>query len=144
MRQNLQAYKKVNIESTIATADPHQIIVMMFDGALQSISIAKGAIERKDLALKSEQITKFINILSALRSSLDFEAEPDISQNFDNLYAYCIERANEASIDLTPDKLIEVNELLKPLRDAWADIPEEEKQKGLSMLTEKNRIAEGA
>lgn len=42
MRQNLQAYKKVNIDSNILASDPHKIIVMMFDGVLQSISQAKG------------------------------------------------------------------------------------------------------
>lgn len=144
MRQNLQAYKKVNIESSISTANPHQIIVMMFDGALQSLSVAKGAIERKDFELKSEQITKFDNILSALRASLDFDSQPQISQNFDNLYAYCIDRANEASAELSIEKLAEVNELLKPLRDAWFEMPEAAKQEGLSLLKEKNRLAEGA
>lgn len=144
MRQNLKAYKKVNIESSIAAANPHQIIVMMFDGALQSLSVAKGAIERKDLALKAEQMTKFINIISALRNSLDFDAEPTISQNFDNLYAYCIDRANEASVSLDIEMLSEVNGLLKPLRDAWAEMPEADKQEGLSKLAEKNKVAEGA
>lgn len=144
MRQNLQAYKKIGIESNILASNPHQIIIMMFDGALQSIAVAKGAIERKDLELKSKSLTKFINILSALRSSLDFDSEPEISQHFDDLYAYCIERMNEISISLDVSGINEVTNLLSPLRDAWSEMPEESKQEGFTLLREKDRLAQGA
>lgn len=144
MRQNLKAYKKVNIDSGILESNPHQIIVMMFDGALQSLSISKGAIERKDFELKSQSITKFVNIISALRAALDFDVEPEISQRFDDLYAYCIDRALEASLALNIEMVTEVNGLLKPLRDAWAEMPEASKKEGLTLLNEKNKLAEGA
>jgi flagellar protein FliS len=144
MRQNLKAYKKVNIDSGILESNPHQIIVMMFDGALQSLSISKGAIERKDFELKSQSITKFVNIISALRAALDFDVEPEISQRFDDLYAYCIDRVLEASLALDIEMVTEVNGLLKPLRDAWAEMPEESKKEGLTLLNEKNKMAEGA
>jgi flagellar protein FliS len=144
MRRNLKAYNKVNIESSIMGASPHQIIVMMFDGALQSIAIAKGAIERKDLELKSKSITKFIDIMSALRNSLDFDAEPVVSKRFDDLYAYCIDRIHDVSLKLEVAGIDEVTELLKPLRNAWADMPENEKQEGLDMLIERDKVAAGA
>lgn len=144
MRQNLQAYKKVNIDSNILASDPHKIIVMMFDGVLQSISQAKGAIERKDLALKSTSMTKSINILNALRNSLDFTSEPEISKRFDDLYAYCIDQLNDISLTLNAEGIDEVFNLLKPLRDAWFDMPEESKKEGLSLLEERNKLTQGA
>ena len=143
MRQSLKAYKKVNIESNILGADPHHIVTMMFDGALQSIAIAKGAIERKDLELKSQAMTKFINILTALRTSLDFDAEPKISKQFDDLYSYCIERMNQISVSLDVSGIGEVTELLSPLRDAWAKMPEAAKQEGHNLLKEKEKQTEG-
>lgn len=144
MRQNLQAYKKVNIDSNILASDPHKIIVMMFDGVLQSIAQAKGAIERKDLALKSTSMTKSVNILSALRNSLDFTSEPVISQRFDDLYVYCIEQLNDISLNLNAEGIDEVFNLLKPLRDAWVDMPEDAKKEGLSLLEERNKLTQGA
>ena len=108
MRQNLKAYKKVDIESSIMSSGPHQIIVMMFDGALQSLAVARGAMERKDFELKSESISKFVNILSALRNSLDFDAEPEISQRFYELYVYCIDVINEVSLSLNVERFEEV------------------------------------
>ncbi|GHF80298.1 flagellar export chaperone FliS [Thalassotalea marina] len=141
MRQNIKAYKSVNIESSILSADPHQIIVMMFDGALESVVIAKGAIERKELALKSTALTKAVNILTALKNALDPEAAPAIAENFGFLYDYCITKLNDASISLDIAALDEVHGLLKPLRDAWREMPEQSKQEGLSLLDQKNAKA---
>ncbi len=144
MRQNLKAYKKVNIESTIMSSEPHQIILMMFDGALQSLAISKGAIERKDFELKSQTVSKFINIVQALRNSLDFDAEPVVSQRFDDLYVYCLEVINDVSISMDSTRIDEIIELLKPLRNAWFEMPEASKQEGHDLLKEKNKLAKGA
>jgi flagellar protein FliS len=144
MRQNLKAYKQVDVNSNLLESNPHQIILMMFDGMLQGIAVAKGAIERKDYELKSKSITKAINILEALRQSLDFDNQPEISRNFDVMYSYCIDKLAEISVSLDITAFVEVVDMLKPLRDAWFAIPEASKQEGLSLLAEKNKLAEGA
>mgnify|MGYP000061852963 FL=1 len=144
MRQNLKAYKQVNVNSSLLESNPHQIILMMFDGMLQGIAVAKGAIERKDFELKSQSLTKAINILEALRQSLDFDNQPEISKNFDVMYSYCIDRLADISVSLDVDAFSEVVDMLKPLRDAWFAMPESGKQEGLSLLAEKNKLAEGA
>jgi len=138
MRKNLKAYNQVNIESTLLTADPHQVILMMYDGLLESIAKVKGAIERKDLNEKSILVTKAVNILSALENSLDETSEPQISENFSNLYRYCIDRLNDCNISLDTAPLDEVVELLKPLRDAWKEIPETAKQEGLDLIRQRD------
>ncbi len=139
MRRNLKAYNNVNIESTMLAADPHKVVLMMLDGALESMAQAKGAIERKDLALKSKQITKSVNILTALQNALDKEAEPEISANFENLYGYCIDSLNDASVTLNTATIDEVHTFLVPLRDAWKDMPEESKQEGIELLKQKDQ-----
>jgi len=144
MRKNLKAYKKVDIESTIMSSEPHQIILMMFDGALQSLAIAKGAIERKDYELKSQMVSKFINIVSALRNSLDFDAEPVVSKRFDDLYIYCLDVINDVSISMDATRVDGIIELIKPLRNAWFEMPEASKQEGHDLLNEKNKLAKGA
>jgi len=139
MRKNLKAYNQVNIESSLLAANPHQIILMMYDGLLESIAKAKGAIERNDLETKSKMMTKAVNILAALENSLDAEAEPEISKNFATLYNYCIDRLNEISISMEVQGLVEVIEFLKPLRDAWKDMPETSKQEGIELLKQKDQ-----
>jgi len=143
MRQNLKAYKQVNVNSTILDANPHQLVLMMFDGMLQGVAVAKGAIERKDYLLKSESLTKATNILQALRQSLDFDVEPEVSNNFDVTYEYCIQRIADASVLLDCTILDEVVSLIKPIRDAWFDMPEQQKQEGLEAVAKKREALQG-
>jgi flagellar protein FliS len=141
MRNNIKTYQNINVESGINDSDPHTIISMLFDGIFQSVSVAKGAIERKDLETKSTQLNKAMSILRSLQDSLDSESEPKISENFYDLYAYCIDRLTEVSVSLDIAIIDEVVNLLKPLADAWKNISEVDKQEGLARLKSKEPIS---
>lgn len=138
MRQNLKAYKKVGVESSLLAADPHQIILMLFNGLLESLSQVKGAVERKDFQLKANLMSKGISIINSLDDALDHEAEPKISENFSNLYQYCSNRLMEASVSLDTDVIDEVVQLLKPIRDAWSEISVADKEVGFDLLKQKS------
>ncbi len=137
MRNNVKTYQRVNRESGLMASDPHIIISMLFDGIFESISVAKGAIKRNDLFVKSQQLTKAMSIIRSLQDSLDTDSEPAISASFYDLYAYCIVQITEASVSLDCTVLDEVTDLLKPLSDAWKNISEEDKQKGFALLKSK-------
>lgn len=138
MRNNLKAYKQVNVESALLASDPHQVILMMFDGALSGMAEAMGAIERKDMELKSKSLTKAINIFTALQDSLDAESQPEISKHFSGLYSYCISSLIDLSISQDIVGLENIINLVKPLREAWSQMPEEAKQEGISLLKDKD------
>lgn len=138
MRNNIKQYQTINRESGINASDPHTLISMLFDGIFESVSVAKGAIERKDFDAKSAQLNKAMSILRSLQNSLDMESEPEISANFDDLYAYCIDRLTEVSVSLDTTIIDEVVDLLKPLADAWKNIPEADKQTGHALLKSKD------
>jgi flagellar biosynthetic protein FliS len=139
MRNNIKQYQTINRESGIISADPHTIISMLYNGIFESISVAKGAIERKDFDTKSKQLNKAMSILRSLQNSLDNKSEPKISSNFYELYAYCIDLLTDVSSSLDCAKLDEVIELLKPLAEAWKNISEKDKKEGLSLLKSKER-----
>lgn len=137
MRKNLKQYKQIGRESAIIASDPHTIIVMLFNGIFESISVAKGAIERKEFELKSQQLSKAISIVRSLQDCLDHDSEPQISDNFHQLYSYCVERLADASTSLEVSILDEVVGLLKPLSQAWQNISNADKEEGLSLLKSK-------
>jgi flagellar protein FliS len=89
-------------------------------------------------------VSKFINIVSALRNSLDFDSEPVVSKRFDDLYIYCIDVINDLSISMDANGVDGIIELIKPLRNAWSEMPEASKQEGHDLLKEKNKLAKGA
>tara|TARA_R110001583_G_scaffold9788_2_gene45903 strand:+ start:20321 stop:20746 length:426 start_codon:yes stop_codon:yes gene_type:complete len=138
MRKNIRTYQNINVESGINAADPHTIISMLFDGIFQSVSITKGAIDRKELDVKSKQLNKAISILRSLQSSLDMDSEPKISANFYDLYGYCIDRLTDVSVTLDCDIIDEVVDLLKPLAEAWKNISESDKETAHVLLRAKD------
>ncbi|MFD2168131.1 flagellar export chaperone FliS [Thalassotalea euphylliae] len=139
MRKNIKAYARVNVESGLMDANPHQVILMMYNGILDCIANAKGAIERKDIQLKTAQVSKAIALLEALQSALDMDAEPQISTNFYELYAYCIDKFIDVNVDMNVDTLAHIDDLLRPLRDAWSQMSEDDKQTGIDLLKQKNQ-----
>lgn len=106
------------VVSEITEASPHRLIQMLYEGGLQKIAVAKGAIQRKEIAVKGENISKAIAILGGLRSSLDL-SQGEIATNLDNLYEYMERRLVEANLKNDVVILDEVSGLLREIKSAW-------------------------
>jgi flagellar protein FliS len=118
-----QRYKQIGNYSSTAYADPHQLINLLMQGALDKIAVARGAIENKDIAIKGECIGKAIAIIDGLRSSLDKDKGPDIANNLDDLYDYMQRRLLEGSLKNDIAMLDEVCSLINEIKTAWDAIP---------------------
>lgn len=133
MRANVRAYNKISRESGVLAADPHRVILMLMQGLLDSVATAKGCIQRKDFEGKAIAINKAINIVAGLQDGINMDVFPEIGNNFYQLYDYVIRRLSEA--DSSGTQLDEVYQLIAPLRDAWANISEAEKQEAEELRT---------
>ena len=109
---------KSGVVAEITEASPHRLIQMLYEGGLQKIAVAKGAIQRKETAAKGENIGRTIAILGGLRSSLDF-SQGEIATNLDNLYEYMERRLLEANLKNDVAILDEVSGLLREIKSAW-------------------------
>lgn len=120
------AYARVGVETGVSTASPHQLIVMLFDGALMSISLAAIAMEQNDIPTKGSAISKSIDIINnGLKASLDMEAGGSLSERLAALYDYMTERLLYANLKSNRAALDEVATLLGGLREAWIGIAPE-------------------
>jgi flagellar protein FliS len=116
----INAYKKVGVESKVIGADPHQLISMLFHGALDRIANAKSEIKRKDIAAKGQSISKAIAIIGeGLHASLDKRVGGELAQNLSALYDYMVRRLLEANLKNDTEILDEVTDLLAGLAEAW-------------------------
>lgn len=119
----INAYAKVGIESSAASADPHKLISMLFQGALLAIANAKNGIIRKDIPAKGAAISKAIAIIGeGLHASLDKNAGGDLAQQLSSLYDYMVIRLVAANLKNDVAILDEVARLLADLKDAWDSI----------------------
>jgi flagellar protein FliS len=119
----LAAYQSVAAHGGVAAADPHQLIVMLLDGALERIAGARGAIENGAFANKSRLIHKAVEIVHELHSSLNFESGGSIAANMGDLYDYASRQLLRASLEDRTELLDEVTNLLREIRSAWIAIP---------------------
>lgn len=119
----IRAYAKVGVESGVSAADPHKLIVMLYQGALLAIANAKNGILRKDVAAKSAAISKAIAIIDeGLNASVDKSVGGELAQNLSSLYEYMCMRLIAANLNNDMAALEEVACLLNDLKGAWDGI----------------------
>ncbi|MEE2001195.1 MULTISPECIES: flagellar export chaperone FliS [Alkalimonas] len=143
MSYGIKAYKSVGIKDDLAVADPHRVIQLLMQGALENMAKAKGCIERQDYAGKSATLSKAISIISALQGSLDMSAG-DISDNLYALYDFMLNHLILASREKSSEKVDEVVELLLTIKGAWDQIPVADREKGYELQAQRQQIAVGS
>lgn len=117
------AYAQVGMETQITSASPHQLITMLFDGAMTAVTNAIQHMSDNDIPAKGKSISHAILIIeSGLRGALDHKAGGEIAANLDALYMYMTQTLLRANLENNPNKLKEVLRLLDELRTAWAGI----------------------
>ena len=127
MRNNTQdAY----LESRVLTADPIELVNLLYQGAMQAVREARVHLAEGRIADRSQQINKACQIVIELATSLDHERGGEISKRLALLYDYMQRRLLEANMQQSDAPLADVLGLLSTLSEAWAGIrkPEEKPQ----------------
>jgi len=121
-----QTYANVGIETGVATADPHRLILMLFDGALLAIAKADNAMKQGQVAEKGKSISRAIDIITdGLRAGLSFSAADELPGRLAALYDYMVVRLVHANAQNDPAALKEVGHLLGELKSAWEEIADD-------------------
>lgn len=118
----LSAYQSVAAHGGVAAADPHQLIVMLLDGALERVAKARGAMQHGAMAEKGRLLHKAVEILDELQASLNAEAGGALAANLGDLYDYIARQLMSASLQNSPERLDEAARLLREIRGAWVSI----------------------
>lgn len=122
-KKALDQYNTVNIKTAVSEASPHDLITMLFDGAITAITRAKGLMEQKQMEAKGEQIAKASRILVHLKGSLNMDEGAEVAVNLDSLYDYMIQRLATANIELNSGMLDEVSGLIREVKSGWEGMP---------------------
>jgi flagellar secretion chaperone FliS len=119
----LAAYRSTSVHSGVESSDPHRLIVMMMDGALERIATARGLMNHGTGPEKAQLLHRAVAIIDELRNSLNFKAGGDVAGNLDALYDYMCRRIMQANSANKPEWLDEVSRLLGEIRTAWLQMP---------------------
>jgi flagellar protein FliS len=118
MQKVAQAY----LSTHIATTDQGQLLLMLYDGALKFLAQAREKILARDMAGKGMLISRAIDIVNELASSLNMEKGGNLADNLNNLYFLCTARLLQANATLDLEQLDSVVKILTGLRSAYAQI----------------------
>ncbi|OGB19698.1 MAG: flagellar export chaperone FliS [Burkholderiales bacterium RIFCSPLOWO2_12_67_14] len=117
------AYKRIAAETSVQTADPHQLVGLLFDALLQSIAAARGAMSRGDIAAKGAALGKAVRIIEeGLKAGLNLQQGGDLAANLQQLYGYSVLRLTQANLRNDAKALEEVTQLIEPLAQSWKQI----------------------
>lgn len=118
-----QSYAKIGVETGVTAANPHKLILMLFDGALMALGTATYAMQQNLIAEKGQAISKAIDIIvNGLKLSLSSNDSSGLSEKLAALYDYMADRLLSANLKNDKKIIEEVSGLLRELRGAWEEI----------------------
>lgn len=139
-KKGVNAYQRVGGRDQATTADPYQLIQMLMNGALQKLANAKGAIERKNYADKSEHLTKALSIVNALQGALDMSMNSEVGNNMYDLYDFVKRQIIEAMVQNSIEAVDSSLRVLRSLKEGWDSIPVSARQEAME---QKSQMAMG-
>jgi flagellar protein FliS len=121
--RGINEYKRIHMETGVVDANPHRLIVMLYEGAIEACQTGLMYMRDKNIEKKGESLSKAIMIIeSGLRLSLDKNADVEITQSLDALYGYMSNRLYLGHVQNQPAHILEVVKLLNDLKSAWVAI----------------------
>ncbi|MGB3622367.1 MAG: flagellar export chaperone FliS [Ketobacter sp.] len=128
MRTGAQQYAKMNKQTGVEEANPHQLIGMLYQGALDSLQQSLGCIDRNDIEGRGKHVGRAITIIGGLQGFLDHEKGGELSQNLDRLYDYMTVRLFDAGREHSKVPVQEVIGLLREIKEGWDGIGDQAKE----------------
>jgi len=116
--RGLSTYRQTQVQSRT----PLELVVMLYDGALKFLNVAREAIVRRDLVARRDAVSRALAIISELQSTLNMAEGGDIAQRLDALYAFANERILLAVQQNSVAPLDDAIRVLETLRDSWLTI----------------------
>ena len=107
-------------QNNISIESPEKLIEMLYEGILRFASLAKRAIETKNLEKKSYWINRTTAIFSELLSSINHDSG-DISDYLTGLYIYQLQSLSIANIENDTKKIDQVLHVTRELLQAWRE-----------------------
>lgn len=120
-------YARTYRTNAVLTASPGQLVLMLYDGVLKALAIAREGFaaspdDPRRIQIINEQLLKAQAILNELQSGLNMEAGGEFARTMHRLYDYHNRRLLEANLRKQLEPVVEVEKLVRELRDAWAQM----------------------
>jgi len=110
------------------TAQPGDLVVMLYEGMLRFSAEARQGIEDEDPKAAGYAFTRTLDIIAHLQDTLRMDLAPEFGQALDTTYSLWTKLLVEANIEKDVEKLEAVQRQMTELKDAWKIANEEVKR----------------
>ncbi len=124
MSYGAKKYKK----TSVTTASKEKILLMLYEAAIKNLKLSKIAIEKKKISDKCTYITKAHDIISELSNTLDHSKGPEVTEQLESLYSFCINQLIKANMENDPQIIDTVLKVMTTLYEGWVAAVEELKK----------------
>lgn len=122
-KHQLGAYQQVHVTTGVDGASPHRLVQMLFEGLLDSLARARGAIAHGNVVVKGEEIGRAVRIVEeGLKAGLNVAEGGRLAQDLSDLYAYVTMRLTYANLHNDEAAIAECAKLIEPIASAWDEI----------------------
>ena len=118
-KRGISAYKNNQTQTRGEVASPYRLVKVLFENLADNLSRARGAIEQDRPSVKGECIGRSMDIINALRTSLDHSIGGEISANLDGLYRYCNSCLIKASSRNDVEELDKAASVINQIKTSW-------------------------
>ena len=118
----LKAYRSTDLHSRCEESSKRDLVIMMYDGAIEAIRLARAHAERTERRAVSSAVSRALAILNGLRETLDVQAGGSVASHLDDFYQFLIRKLVRAGTATDTADLAECEDLLGQVREAWAAI----------------------
>ena len=108
-------------ESSVLTAPPEKLVVMLYDGAIRFLNVGAVAMRGGDFVQARERVRRAEAIIDELNYSLDM-TQGEIAVRLRSIYIFSKKHLLQANLQRDPEALDTVVKLLGELREAWESI----------------------
>lgn len=115
-------YARQYEQTQVVTSSGVQLIVLLYDAAIQSMELARREIQAKNVREKARHIGRAMAIVGELNSVLDLEQGGEIARSLRRLYDYMLMELVEANARNNEQRLDAPLRCLETLREAWREV----------------------
>ncbi len=115
-------------QTEVLTTSGVQLIVLLYDSAIQAVELAGDGIARQHQSDKSRFLGRAVGIVGELSSVLDFERGGEIAKSLYRLYEYMLSEMTQANLRNDAHRLEGPLRCLKEMRDAWHVVAQQQNQ----------------
>ncbi|HHX62574.1 MAG TPA: flagellar export chaperone FliS [Epulopiscium sp.] len=103
--------------NAVLTSSPHELTLMLYNGAIKFCMQGKQAIEAKNIQEAHRLIMRAQDIIEELQITLD--RKYPVSEELDRIYDFILYQLREANMAKSPEHLDIAADFIREIRDTW-------------------------